>query len=194
MTVGRIGVRTGVDGASGGRRDALMSPSGAQEQDGSDDCDHQNEASHGDTDGKVTRRYAKLVLFVLRRQNQKTNASHQSFGCISTGKTYLFNDFAIKEACISAIGGVGYVKTTENLDSGRIPGEGRMIDSEICPWAVFIRLPLLSSKIIALVVAQWRLGTPIKKPPLIFNLFRIKCKFVFCFFFIFIYLLASTVA
>lgn len=133
MTVGRIGVRTGVDGASGGRRDALMSPSGAQEQDSSDDCDHQNEASHGDTDGKVTRRYAKLVLFVL------------------------FNDFAIKEACISAIRGVGYVKTTENLDSGRIPGERRMIDSEICPWAVFIRLPLLSSKIITLVVAQWRL-------------------------------------
>jgi hypothetical protein len=40
VTVGRIGIRSGIDGASGGRRDALMSSSGAQEQNSSDDSDH----------------------------------------------------------------------------------------------------------------------------------------------------------
>ena len=71
MTVGRVGVRAGVDGASGGRRDALLSPSGAQEQDGSHDGDHQTEASHCDTNGKVTRRDAQLVFFILFKTNKK---------------------------------------------------------------------------------------------------------------------------
>ena len=136
MTVGRVGVRAGVDGASGGRRDALLSPSGAQEQDGSHDGDHQNEASHCDTNGKVTRRDAQLVFFILFKTNKRI--SSPSITIVRTENLYLFNDFAIKEARISAIGGIGYVETAENLDSGRIPCERWMVDSEICPWAVVI--------------------------------------------------------
>lgn len=40
VTVGRIGVRSGIDGASGGGRDALVSSSGAQEENSGDDSDH----------------------------------------------------------------------------------------------------------------------------------------------------------
>lgn len=65
VTVGRIGVRSGIDWASGGRRDALVSSSGAQEENSGDDGDHENEAGHSDADGEISWGYAQLVVFIL---------------------------------------------------------------------------------------------------------------------------------
>lgn len=70
VTVGRVGVGSRVDGASGGGRDALVAPSGAQEQDGGDDGDHQDEAGDCDADGEVARGNAQLVVSILLTKKQ----------------------------------------------------------------------------------------------------------------------------
>ena len=77
MTVGRVGVRSTVNGAAGGGRDSLVPATGAQEQNGGDDGDHQNEAGHGYSDGEISRRYAQLVVPLLYDNINKNHLSNE---------------------------------------------------------------------------------------------------------------------
>lgn len=70
VTVGRVGVGSGVDGGACGAV-ILPSPSaGDKDQDGGDHCNHEDESSNGDADSEGLGGQAELVgvleLFLLR--------------------------------------------------------------------------------------------------------------------------------
>ena len=65
VAVGRVGVRSTVDGAGRRRGDSLVASASAQEQDRNDDGDHQNKAGDGDADGEVAWRYAQVIVILF---------------------------------------------------------------------------------------------------------------------------------
>lgn len=154
MTVGRIGVGTGVDGAAGGGGDTLVSPSSTQEQDGRDDGDHQNETGYGYANRKVSRRDAQLVIFILFSIKFKELIT--KFFDNRIDWNHFIEGLSVKEPRVSVVRRVRDVKTAKDFDRGVLRKE-RIVDAILGGRPTQIRLTLPPPQIVALAVTQRRL-------------------------------------
>lgn len=128
MTVRRVGVGPGIDGASRGGRDALLPPPGAQEQNGRYDGDHEDEAGHGDPDGEISRGYAQLILLVL------------------------IQGLTVKETSVPIVRRVRHVEAAKDFDGGVLSKE-RVVDAVLGNGTARLGLTLLPAEVVAFGVA-----------------------------------------
>ena len=114
VTVGRIGIRTGIDGASGRGWDALVTPSGAQEQNGRNNGNHQDQSCHSNSNSEISGWNTKLIVLVLNGIKYFKNDDI----VIELNSHYLIKGFAIEQPRVPVICRVSYVKATKDFNGG----------------------------------------------------------------------------